>query len=151
MTFTYLLLRWRGTVIGEMVLPLLLIALALLIIGVTVAAATWDSRKNKPRAEKGIEELSGRLKAVPGFAQSECSAALEDIQALYGQGRYRECIKRADRASGEIDQLMEIARQGRAELRSIEAKVEDAGAHGLVIDRGAIGLDSVSRFWGNGE
>ncbi len=137
--------------LGEMFMPLLLIVLALLIIAVTVTVAVWDNRKNKPRAERGIEELSSKLAVLPDFARSEFSTALGETKELLGQKRYRECTRRSQKVVDDIAQLMEVVRQGRTEMRSIEIKVKEADARGLVIDKGAIGLDGVSRFWGSGD
>lgn len=132
----------------ELFVPLLLIILALLIISITVTAAAWDKRKNGPRAERGVAVLSSRLAVLPDFAKSEYSVVLDEARKLLRQKRYRECIRRTGQAADDIAQLMEVVRQGRAEIRSIEFKVEEAKARGLIIDREAIGLDSVSRFWG---
>lgn len=136
---------------GELLFPIALIILALIIIAATVTLAVWDSRKNRPRAERGVRELSSRIVVLPGFAKGEYEAMLSDAQTLLGQKRYRECIRRTSKALTDLAELMEVVRQGRAELHSIEAKVEEARLRGLAIDRQAIGLDSVSRFWGQGE
>ena len=135
----------------ELFVSLLLIVLALLIIAVTVSAAVWDGRRNRPRAEREVSELAVKVGTLPQFAVGEFSAQLDDSRAMLRQKRYRECIRRTGESIGELEQLMEVVRQGRAELHSIEAKVEEAEARGLGIDRGAIGLDGVSRFWRQGQ
>ncbi|GEM_PF-6471497 len=136
---------------GELLLPLSFIGLALLIIAATAIAAIWDGRRNRPRAELGLRELSDRIAILPDFAKGEFTAMLDDARTLLAQKRYRECMKRSAEAVKGITELMEVVRQGRAELRSIETKVEELRSRGLVIDRHAVGLDSVSRFWGEGR
>lgn len=128
-----------------------MIGLALLIIAATVTVAVWDGRKNKPRAELGVRGLSDRVALLPEFAKGEFTAILDDSRTLLTHKHYRESIKRSSKAMSDIAELMEVVRQGRAELRSIESKVEDLGSRGLVIDRKSVGLDSVSRFWGEAE
>lgn len=129
----------------------MLILLALLIIALTASFAVWDGRKNRPRAEKGIEELSERMRSLPPFAAGEFSAELDSTRTLLRQKRYRECVRRTAQVRQDLDQVMEVVRQGRAELASIESKVQGARDRGLIIDRAAIGLDSVRGFWGVGE
>lgn len=136
---------------GGLIVPSLLIVSALLIIVLTVSFALWDGRKNRPVAERGIEELSIGIRSLPPFAVAEFSAELDSSRTLLRQKRYRECIRRTDLARQELDQVMEVVRQGRSELISIESKVMEARDRGLTVDRAAIWLDGVSGFWGVSE
>ncbi|MBI0583785.1 MAG: hypothetical protein ISF22_06100 [Methanomassiliicoccus sp.] len=135
----------------DLLVPLILIGLALLIVAATAAYAIWDARKNRPRAERGMAHLSNSLKLLPYFARGEFSVLLDESGDLFRKKRYRDCIALTAKAADDLDQLLTVVRDGRAELDSIESKIEAARARGLTIDREAIGLDGAKKFWGVGE
>jgi uncharacterized protein Yka (UPF0111/DUF47 family) len=114
-----------------------------------IAIGYWfivhDEVKRRPIARERIASLAKAVDEMADFARPEFKERLSVCEDLFQRKYYDRCLKLADKALGEAEELNGITKQLETEIITTTSKMQRAREVGLEIDEDGIGLAQLMR------